>query len=76
MRYVKSHIIQQVREDTYRIFVTDELYYLNNNVVNISGGSKLKMRYFDILYPQTEIEEPEKKSQEIISDLKDKMRKL
>lgn len=76
MRYVKSHYKQQVRDDTYRIFITDELYYLNNNVVNLTGGSKLNKRYIDILYPPQEVVEPERKSQEIIDNLKSKMRKL
>ena len=57
----------------YRFFITDGLFYLNNNVVNISGGNKLQTRFYEILHPP---KEETRTSDEIINNLKDKLRKI
>ena len=57
----------------YRFFVTDELFYINNNLVNISGGSKLQSRFYEFLHPP---KEETRTSQEIIDNIKSKLKKL
>lgn len=57
----------------YRFFVADELFYINNNLVNISGGSKLQNRFYEVLHPS---KEEERTADEIINSIKEKMRKL
>lgn len=57
----------------YRFFVTDELYYINNNIVGFMGGSQLQTKYRDIIHPP---KEETRTSQEIIDNIKTKMRKL
>lgn len=61
------------KEMAYRFFITDEMFYLNNNVVNMTGGSKLQSRFYEILNPP---KEETRTSQEIIDNIKAKMRKL
>lgn len=58
----------------YRFFVTDELFYLNNNVVNMSGGARMQTRFYDILNPQREKEE--RTADEIIEHIKNKIRSV
>ena len=73
MRYVMSRYKSYQRDMAYRFFVTDELYYLNNNVVNISGGSKIQTRFYEILYPPTK---ETRTADDIISNIKKKLREL
>lgn len=73
MRYVVSRYKMYQQEMAYRFFVTDELYYINNNVVGMTGGSRLQTRFYEILHPP---KEETRTSDEIINGLKDKLRKL
>lgn len=73
MRYVVSRYKMYQQDVAYRFFVTDELYYINNNVVNVSGGSKLQTRFYDILHPP---KEETRTADDVINGLKDKLRKL
>lgn len=57
----------------YRFFVTDELFYLNNNVVNLSGGNSLQNRFYEILNPP---KEETRTAEEIIDNIKNKLRNL
>ena len=53
----------------YRVYVTDVLRVMNENVAKIAGGSVLKMRYMDILKPQKEKYIEDKSAQEIVNDI-------
>ena len=53
----------------YRVYVTDVLRVMNENVAKIAGGSVLKMRYMDILKPQKEKYIENKSAQEIVNDI-------
>lgn len=73
MRYVIARHNNEMRDMTYRIFISDELFYLNNNVVQLTGGTQLQMHLSDLYYPQKEdVRTPD----EIIDGLKEKMRRL
>ena len=73
MRYVIARHNNEMRDMTYRIFISDELFYLNNNVVQLTGGTQLQMHLSDLYYPQNE---DDRTPDEIISGLKEKMRRL
>lgn len=73
MRYVIARHNNEMRDMTYRIFISDELFYLNNNVVQLTGGTQLQMHLSDLYYPQ---KEDDRTSQDIIDGLKEKMRRL
>lgn len=53
----------------YRVYVTDVLRVMNENIAKIAGGSVLKMRYMDILKPQKEKYIEDKSAQEIVDDI-------
>ena len=53
----------------YRVYVTDVLRVMNENIAKIAGGSVLKMRYMDILKPQKEKHIEDKSAQEIVDDI-------
>jgi len=73
MRYVVSRYKEYQKDMAYRFFVTDELFYLNNNVVNISGGNKLQTRFYEILHPP---KEETRTADDIINNIKSKLKKL
>lgn len=58
---------------TYRIFISDTLFYINNSVANYVGGSAMKERYYDIIKPKkVETRTPE----DIIEGLKSKLQEI
>lgn len=73
MRYVLARHNNEMRDMTYRIFISDELFYLNNNVVQMTGGTQLRMHLRDLYCPQ---KEDDRTSEDIIAGLKEKMRRL
>ena len=73
MRYVTSRYKMYQKDMAYRFFITDELYYLNNNVVNMTGGSKMQKRFYEILYPP---KEDTRTADEIITNIKNKLREI
>lgn len=54
MRYVGSKIAQRQEETAYRIYITDALLVIGENTKRFAGGSSMKVRYADILYPKPE----------------------
>lgn len=58
---------------TCRIFISNELYYLNNNIANCLGGMTLTTTLGEILYPP---KEDTRTADEVIEHIKEKMRKL
>ena len=73
MRYVLARHNNEMRDMTYRIFISDELFYLNNNVVQMTGGTQVRMHLRDLYYPQ---KEDDRTPEDIIAGLKEKMRRL
>lgn len=60
-------------EKAYRIYVTDALKAIADNTANYNGGSTLSMRYADII---SEEKPDERTEEEIINDIKGKLRKM
>lgn len=73
MRYVMSRYKSYQRDMAYRFFVTDELYYLNNNVVNMTGGSKMQTRFYEIINPP---KNEDRTADDVINNIKNKLRKI
>lgn len=70
MRYVVSKIVQRREEVAYRIYITDALLVIGQNTQRFAGGSTMKMRYKDILFPAPEeTRTAEEIKQHIISKL-------
>lgn len=57
----------------YRIFTTDSLYILNNNITQLCGGSVISGRFYDLTHPQPE---ETRTSEEIIEGLKNKLKEI
>ncbi len=62
----------------YRVYVTDTLKVISENTAKINGGMTMTKRFIDMLdrTPVMTEEEAEEKSQEIVSNLMDKLRKV
>lgn len=64
---------KQLQEKAYRMYVTDSLKSISENTSRHSGGSYMKSRYYDTVNPKP----PETRTpEEIISHMKDKIRKI
>lgn len=73
MRYVVARHNDEMRDMTYRIFISDELFIMNNNLVQYIGGSKMEKRYYDVVFPEPE---ETRTAEEIIEGLKKKLGEL
>lgn len=73
MRYVVARHNDNMREMTYRIFISDTAYLINENIAKISGGSRMRYRYSEIIHPQ---KEETRTSEEIIKGLKEKLQEI
>ena len=77
--YVIDHCVAALRQENERkaavIYITDTLKMINENVTRIGGGSTLKARYIDIIQ-QSEQEEETRSADEIISNIRDKLRMM
>ena len=67
IRYAVSEFEEMQKEKTYRIYVTDCLKTIAENVAKISGGSIMKSRYADIIQPVAK-NENKKSAEEIITE--------
>lgn len=87
MRYVVARLEQESRDQAYRIFVTEALKAITENTahyVGMSGlvkaGMTLTKSYQDILNPDQRTREAKKEEtrsgEEIISDIKNKLKKM
>jgi len=51
--YIVDHCVSlfndRMKERLYRVYITDTLKCLNDNVAKVVGGSVLKARYYDLL---------------------------
>lgn len=51
--YIVDHCVSlfndRMKERLYRVYITDTLKCLNDNVAKVVGGSALKARYYDLL---------------------------
>lgn len=67
MRYVEARIETTMRDETYRIYITDVL----------KGLVGINVRYADLLPGSTKnIENPEEKAEEIKEGMKEKLKRL
>lgn len=75
--YVIEHYIaffqKEQRELAYQVYVTDSLRIIAENTAKQVGGSYLKARFKEIIEP---IKEEKRTADEVITDLKDKLRRL
>ena len=62
MRYVEARIIENTREKTYRIYVTDSLYAHGK-------GLGLVKRWAEIAFPDEIQKEPDKSADEIAQSI-------
>lgn len=75
--YVIEHYIayfqKEQREKVFKIYVSDALRILTENTAKQVGGSYLTARYADLIGPK---KEETRTANEIIVDLKEKLRRL
>lgn len=76
MRYVVARFKEYSRDMAYRIFVSDGLVLINNNLAGFVGGQQIDTRYFDIINNAQKEKEENRTPQQIIQGLKEKMKKL
>lgn len=63
MRYVRARFEKDMRERTYRIYVSDCLYAL------VNGGLELVHRYADIIDPAPKKKTDERTQEEIVAQV-------
>lgn len=75
--YVIEHYIaffkKEQHERLYKSYVTDALRIITENTAKASGGKYLQARYAELIEP---IKEEKRTAEEVITDLKDKLRRL
>lgn len=73
-----AYIKQKAEEDLYRGYITDAFRVIANNTSHLrEGGMEMSMRFADILAErEPQHEKPEMTGQQVISNMKDKLRKL
>ena len=75
--YVIEHYIaffrKEQQEKAYACYVTDALRIITENTAKANGGRYLQARYVELLEP---IKEEKRTANEVITDLKDKLRRL
>lgn len=75
--YVIEHYIaffqKEQRERMFKAYITDALRLITENTAKQVGGSYLTARYADIIEPK---KEEKRTANEIIVDLKEKLRRL
>lgn len=75
--YVIEHYIaffkKEQHEKAYRNYVTDALRIITENTSKANGGRYLQTRYADMFEP---IKEETRTANEVIIDLKEKLRRL
>lgn len=75
--YVIEHYIaffqKEQQEKAYRVYVTDALRIVTENTAKQGGGTYLTTRYADLIEPR---KEETRTANEIIVDLKEKLRRL
>lgn len=64
---------REQRELAYRIYVTDALRIISENTAKFGGGGYMKARFSDIIIPKAE---DDRTSDEIIGNIRGKLRKL
>lgn len=72
-RYVFARFEQDAREKAYRVYVTDVLKILAENTAKYSGGSYMKIRYYDLIRPKPE---ENRTPEEIIGNMKEKIARI
>lgn len=50
--YCISRYKHKQEEKQYRVYITDALMTIANNIVNVAGGQKIVTRYYDLGKPQ------------------------
>lgn len=70
MRYVMTRYAKETESEAYRVYVTDSLKIITANLANSIGGSEVNVRYYDMIHGRPET----RSSEEIISDIKDKLK--
>lgn len=73
MRYVEARIVNYMHDKTYRIYVTDSIHYINDNIANVIGGKSLDMRYLDVITP---VKYPNRTADEVITSIKSKLKNI
>ena len=75
--YVIEHYIayfkKEQQEKAYKMYVTDALKMITENTAKQAGGSYITTRYADIIAPG---KEESRTANEVIVDLKEKLRRL
>lgn len=73
--YCIAFIRREEEEKVYKIYLTDALRLISENTAKMVGGSYLQKRYIDLTDTPTE-EKKELTADEIINNLKNKLRKI
>ena len=75
--YVIEHYIayfkKEQHEKAYKFYVTDALRLITENTAKANGGRYLQARYVEYVEP---IKEETRTAEEVITSLKEKMRRL
>jgi hypothetical protein len=75
--YVIEHYIaffkKEQQEKAYQVYVTDALRIITENTAKANGGTYLQARYVEMIEPK---EEETRTANEVIIDLKEKLRRL
>ena len=75
--YVIEHYIaffqKEQQQKAYNNYVTDALRIITENTAKAHGGRYLQVRYAEIIEP---IKEEKRTANEVITDIKDKLRRL
>ena len=75
--YVIEHYIaffqKEQEEKTFKVYVSDALRLISENTAKQVGGSYISARYCDIIEPK---KQEERTAEEVITDIKEKLRRL
>lgn len=75
--YVIEHYIaffqKEQQEEAYKCYVTDALRLITENTAKACGGNYIQARYADLIAPR---KEESRTANEVIIDLKEKLRRL
>jgi len=78
--YVIDHVLSEIKkcneEETFKNYVTDVLRYIVNNTAEQESRVTVNTSYRDLIHPVTETmeEDNEKQSQNIIANIRNKLK--
>lgn len=67
LAYARAKFAQEAEKLGYRIYVTDTLMVIANNIANIAGGNSIRARYIDLVKGNVTVDT--RTAEEIVNDV-------